>query len=197
MNKNKLLIILVAVLLANMFFATEAVAGCSRRQIQRACDSCAQQTLNSSQCMGSSSTSCPVCPTSTSTQNCIEAVTTVNDTWKSLLSRRYSLTLSVVGGGTSIYQFNPSVASVKSFTYTLFDNTTGTSFNSGIGYADILTLNFLVPVVIGSTVHPMHCTAPFESFSSSRLSGTCQGIQIGVVGNSLTRFSATLSAVPN
>lgn len=182
MNKNKLLVIICVVLCTTI--------GVLPVDAKR------------KKCTGTSSstsTTCSACPSpGLSPSDCAAASASIDTAYQSYLRNRYRLTvIPVVGDGTRIYQFNPSLLPDGGgvFTYTTVDDTTGSSFSDGVGNMWRGQLNFLLPLILkNGTFAPTHCTGFIEA--TSEFSGSCEGFIIDS-SNVISRFSVTFSAIPN
>lgn len=189
MNESK--ITSVCILLVLMFYVTSnpAHAGCSRRQLQNTCNSCAQQILNSSQCTGNTSNS--------NNSTCLSSNDLFNQA-KSLLRNSYTLSISLQGNGTHNYSLSISnISNAGTVSYSVTDLNADFNF-LGVGTLAITALgggllNIDVPFIISdATLYDLVCTITIKS--NGTLLGACSSI-LALNSNVGTVLNGTLTSL--
>ena len=171
MNKNKITIIIFLLLTVIWFTTCESYAACGQRQLQKVCDSCAQQALNNS---------------SSATSSTIAA---------QRLKPRYRLTASVITGRTEIYDItiiniNQNLRAYN-FTYDVVQASRLLSTRSASGYSNYDTVVFWLPLDNG-VLKTIACAGQIDA--SGTIEGGCGGIEQD--GLLTRKYGSNFTAIP-
>ena len=185
MNKYKTALVLTLLLLLCQFTQNHADARCKRKKLQRTCNSCFQQALDSSECMSQSQT-CPECP------SCSLDITELTKKTSNNLRTTYTLSVALKGGGTHNYTlFIASVDDNNLLSYTASYLNTGQQLNA-VGLVEGIRIYFMLPAVDAGTFFPLDCRALIDS-TGEITSGLCNSIELNPFSGDLSSIGGLLS----
>jgi hypothetical protein len=173
MNNLKMLILMLLPWLITPFSSLDANAQCSKRQLQKVCNSCYEQALNSSQC------SSQISPTFAANK----------------LKSSYRLTASVIIGRQEIYDI--SIINIVrdqrgfNFTYDASQASRLLSTRSAGGYSNYDTVVFWLPLD-NAGLKTIACAGQIDA--SGSIEGGCGGITID--GLLTRKYGGNFTAIP-
>ena len=190
MLRNKLVTIL-CMLVTFIVLQLPAFSRCSTKQLQKTCDSCAQQAVNNLDLTEVCPTCsvCPVCPTAS------------GGAFVSKLKNRYRLTTKLFANVTDVYQIN-IINNKNTYGFITADVThlgSGIQVLNGYVFLDYDAVVFVLPRVNQTSLefypdNTVACVGYLKDDSS--VEGTCLGTFKDNLNN-LSPSSTTFTAVPN